>query len=175
MKLDIACGQAKAKGYKGIDLAGDADIVHDLFTFPWPIKDGAVTEARCSHFVEHIPHWRPGWDRDGWWMFWDEVHRITKPGATVLVTHPYVQSSRAFWDPTHERFIHHVTWSYLNADWRRANGLDHYPVAADFDVVTINGTGVAQDVMQRHHEAQAFAQERYWNVVSDLEVTLRRR
>lgn len=175
MKLDIACGQRKAKGWKGIDIAGDADIIHDLFTFPWPVKDGAVTEARISHFVEHIPHHRSGWDRDGWWLFWDEVHRITRPGATVTVIHPYLKSERAFWDPTHERFIPATTWYYTDAAWRKAQGLDHYPTTADFEVVTINGTGVAPDIGQRHHEAQAFAQDRYWNVVSDLEVILRRR
>jgi hypothetical protein len=39
MNLDIACGQNKADGWVGIDIAADthADIVHDLLSFPWPI------------------------------------------------------------------------------------------------------------------------------------------
>jgi len=176
VRLDIACGKDKAEVFTGIDMAGDADIVHDLFTFPWPIDDRAVTEARCIHFVEHIPHWRPDYGtKDGWWWFWDEVYRITEPGALVTVQHPFLNTSRAFWDPTHTRYIPAETWSYLDATWRRQQSLDHYPTVADFEIVTINGLGLAPDVQLRNHEAQAFMRDRYWNVVQDLEVILRRR
>lgn len=174
-RLDIACGQAKAEGFTGIDLAGDADIVADLFEFPWPIADGSVREARISHFVEHIPHDRPGWNRDGWWLFWDEVYRVTKPGAKITIIHPYVKSDRAFWDPTHVRFIHEITWYYLDAQWRKSQGLDHYPIGADFEVVLIDGTGVADGIATRAKEHQLFARQHYWNVVDDLKVTLKRR
>jgi predicted SAM-dependent methyltransferase len=173
-KLDIACGQNKAEGFTGIDLAGDADIVHDLFSFPWPIADGVVEEVNCSHFVEHIPHALPGQTVDGWWLFWDEVHRITKPGAVVNVTHPYVKSDRAFWDPTHVRFIHEQTWYYLDAEWRKAQGLDHYPVTADFNVVTISGS-IADDIATRALEVQTFARAHYWNALGDLTIRLERR
>lgn len=175
-KLDIACGQNKEKGFTGIDLSGDADITWDLFTFPWPIKTGSVREINCSHFVEHIPHYRPEWGGvDGWFLFWDEVHRICRDGATVKVVHPYVKNGRAFWDPTHERFIHEQTWYYLDRDWREAQRLDHYPTTANFEVVTIMGQGIADDIATRHHEAQTFAQVRYWDVVADLAVELKAR
>jgi hypothetical protein len=107
-KLDIACGQRKQAGYKGIDIAGNPDIVHDLNDFPWPIKTSSVKEVFCSHYVEHIPHWMPGWERDGWWMFFDELYRIMAKGATALFFHPYAKSDRAFWDPTHTRYVHVV-------------------------------------------------------------------
>jgi len=162
-------------GFTGIDLSGDADIHHDLFTFPWPIRDASVREARVIHFVEHIPHYRPEWDRDGWWLFWDEVYRICTKGAKVTIVHPYVKSDRAFWDPTHVRFIHELTWYYLNAEWRKAQGLDHYPVRADFEVVVISGTGLADDIMSRNAEHQAYARAHYWNVIPDLAVELKRR
>jgi hypothetical protein len=174
-KLDIACGQAKAEGFTGIDLAGNADIVHDLFDFPWPIKDRSVAEARISHFVEHIPHDHAGWDRDGWWLFWDEVYRITKPGAKVTVIHPYVWNDRAFWDPTHVRFIEATTWYYIDAQWRKAQGLDHYPVTADFEVVVIAGNGIADSIATRSAEFQTFARGHYKNVIADLVVELKRR
>ena len=187
-RLDIACGQAKPKGWTGIDLAGNANIVHDLFTFPWPIKGGSVREARISHFVEHIPHtvfaymeaeqpkFVPLTD-DGWWLFWDEVYRILRPEGTVTVIHPYVKSDRAFWDPTHTRYIHEMTWYYLDVNWRKANGLDHYPVAADFEVVSIvgTGTGMSDDMSARNADAQTFARLHYWDVIPDLQVILRKR
>ena len=128
-KLDIACGQNKQAGFKGIDIRGDADIVHDLNVFPWPIKTSSVKEAFCSHYVEHIPHWRPGWERDGWWLFFDELHRIMAKDATIQIHHPYVKNDRAFWDPTHDRYIHEVTWYYLSKQWREMQGLDHYDVS----------------------------------------------
>lgn len=175
IRLDIACGQAKEEGWTGIDLAGDADIVHDLFTYPWPIESGSVSEVRCSHFVEHIPHFRPGWDRDGWWMFWDEVYRITSPGAEITVIHPYSRSDRAFWDPTHVRFIHEMTWQYLDRKWREDQKLDHYDTISDFEVAVVTGGGISDDMATRNVEAQMFARLHYFNVVSDLKVTLRRR
>lgn len=176
LKLDIACGNAKAPGWTGIDIAGDhADIVHDLFSFPWPIETGSVGEVRISHFVEHIPHYRPEWGaRDGWWLFWEEVHRICARGAEIHVVHPYVKSDRAFWDPTHVRFIHEMTWYYLDPAWREANGLQHYTDAA-FDITVISGAGVADDIATRNHEHQAYARSHYWNVIPDLVVELKRR
>jgi hypothetical protein len=175
-KLDIACGQNKSPGFKGIDLSGDADITHDLFTFPWPIKTGSVSEATCSHFVEHVPHYRPEYEgQDGWWMFWQEVHRICKKGATITVVHPYSMSARADWDPTHTRRIHEMTWYYLDRGWREMNKIDHYGADVDFEIVTINGVGIPDDIMARPDQYQAEARERYWNVVSDLQVILKAR
>lgn len=171
-RLDIACGQKKQKGFKGIDIAGDADILHDLNETPWPIKTSCVEEAFCSHYVEHIPHYRPGWDRDGWWLFFDELYRVMKPEGTVQIIHPYVKSDRAFWDPTHVRFIHEVTWYYLSKPWREMQGLDHYPVACDFEVVTIN-TDLQGDLASRNHEHQNMARNSYWNAVGDLMVILK--
>jgi hypothetical protein len=172
-KLSIACGQNK---FKGIDLSGDADIKWDLFKFPWPIESGCVREVECSHFVEHIPHYRPEYEgQDGWWMFFAELYRICKPGATLRFVHPYSMSTRADWDPTHTRRIHEMTWYYLDRGWREANRIDHYGADVDFEVVTINGSGIPDDVMARNDEYQAQARERMWNIVADLEVILKAR
>jgi hypothetical protein len=178
VRLDIACGVNKAEGWTGIDMAADsqADIVHDLFTFPWPIADGSVKEARCSHFVEHIPHWRPGWEKDGWWLFFEEVQRILAPDATIEIWHPYGRSDRAWWDPTHERAVMDTTWYYLDPDWRVNNGgIGHYPTTTNFEVVTIEGVGVPEHIMSRAPDFVQFAQQHYANVYADLHVILRRR
>lgn len=175
IRLDIACGQNKQKGYTGIDIAGDADIVHNLNEFPWPIDTGSVKEVWCSHYAEHIPHFRPGWEKDGWWLFFDEVQRICKKNAKLTFVHPYVKSDRAFWDPTHVRFIHETTWYYLDRDWREAQGLGHYDTTTDFEVVLIQGTGIDQNTQMRTLEVQAERRNYYWNVIPDLIVELRRK
>lgn len=177
MRLDVACGQHLEDGWTGIELyaEGEGVIKHDLFSFPWPIGDGEVAEVRCSHFVEHIPHRLPGIDRDVWWAFFDELYRIMAPGAQATITHPYGRSDRAWWDPTHERAIVPETWNYLLRAWREAQGLDHYPVVADFDVVTVAGVGPHPAIASRADEFQAHAREFYVNVFADLQVVLERR
>ena len=175
-KLDLGSGQRVREGYQGVDIADGADFVVDLFAFPWPFASNSTSHVHISHFAEHIPHDRPEYGRvDGWWLFWDEVHRICRPGATVEVVHPYVKSERAFWDPTHVRFIHELTWYYLDLNWRKAQGLDHYQTSADFEVVVISGLGLADDIVARSQEHQAFARAHYWNVIPDLSVQLKAR
>ena len=173
-KLDIASGTNKAPGYTGIDIEPSSDIVWDLFTFPWPIKTGSVSKIRIAHFVEHIPHYRPDWaGKDGWFMFWEEVHRIARKGAEIKVVHPFGMSDRAFWDPTHVRFIVAQTWFYLDANWREINQLSHY-TTADFEVL-VAYAGLAEDMAGKNESFVEFHRLHSWNVHPDLEVTLKRR
>lgn len=172
MKLDIACGQRKQDGYTGIDIAGDPDIVHDLNEYPWPIDTDTVEEAFCSHYVEHIPMTLPD-GRDGLIAFMTELHRVCVDGAMVRIIHPYCKSERAFWDPTHRRFIAVVTWSYFNRDWRVAQGLDHYPIDVDFEVVNVGANGIPDDVACRDEETKMRLLAREWDVIADLDVILK--
>lgn len=176
-RLDLGCGKNKREGFFGIDYSPDcqADMVWDLWETPWPIAAHCVEEVFCSHVVEHIPHHRAGWDRDGWWIFFDELHRVMRKGGTAEFLCPYVMNGRAFWDPTHVRFIHETTWYYLDAEWRKAQGLDHYRVKCDFEVITIDTIGVSDDFMSRNHEQQNFSRVHYWNVLGDLRVLLKAR
>lgn len=175
-KLSLACGTRKPEGFFGIDITKegtDADATFDLLQFPWPVADRSVKEIECAHFVEHIPHWRPGWEKDGWWLFFDEVFRILKRNGIARFTHPYAMCDRAFWDPTHERYIHEATWIYLNREWREREGLDHYPTNVNFDMLSCDGTGVTPEMQARNPEQQAFARRHYWNTVEDLVVLLK--
>jgi len=172
MKLDIACGQNKQQGFKGIDVAGEADIIHDLNDVPWPVKTNSVTEVFCSHYVEHIPHWRPNFTKDGWFHFFDEVYRVCKHEAVCNFVHPYSRNDRAFWDPTHVRFVNETTWYYLDKNWRESQGLDHYPTEVDFEVVVINAA-VEDAILQRNAEMQEFARKHYFNALGDLSVQLK--
>lgn len=175
-KLDLGSGQNTREGYEGVDIVAGEGVTHvvDLFKYPWPFESGSVKEINISHFAEHIPHYRPEYTQDGWFMFWEEVHRICKPGALIHIVHPYVMSVRAFWDPTHTRFIHEMTWYYLDPEWRKANGLGHY-TDVDFEVVVISGTGIADDIVARNAEYQMHARNHQWNVIPDLQVELKRR
>jgi predicted SAM-dependent methyltransferase len=173
LKLDLGCGQNVTPGFKGVDL-DDADYIVDLFQFPWPFDNNSVTEVVSNHLIEHIPHYRPEYGGvDGFWMFFNELHRICAKNAKVVLTCPYARSDRRDWDPSHTRGIHEMNFWYFNQDWLEQNRLDHYPVTARFEIVTIDGTGVPDDIQNRNLEMQAQARNYYWNVVADLHVELK--
>ena len=173
-KLDIASGQNTTPGFKGIDISGNADIKHDLFKFPWPIKTGSVHEAVCNHFLEHIPHRIEGSGVDGFFLFFNELYRIMKKGGQATFRHPYVWNDRAFWDPTHVRFVHEMNYSYLSEEWRKAQGLDHYDATCNFETVTVSFGYYTQDLQSRPTEYQEWARTHLKNAVGDLEVIIKK-
>lgn len=166
MKLDIACGQNKREGFKGVDIAPgkDVDFVWDLEQFPWaPFKDNSVDEFYVSHYAEHTKDLI---------KFMDEIWRIGEHGAKVTILGPYYTSIRAWQDPTHTRALSENTWPYFNKAWREANKLDHYPTKCDFDIVNM-AVFFNEPWNQKSEEARRFAQQHYFNVVSDMLVELR--
>lgn len=183
LRLDLACGQSPAEGFTGVDIWDGADIQHDLTRYPWPWKDRSVSELHCSHYVEHIPFevLRPSAEGipeawiDGLCAFMNECHRILKKNGQFTIRHPHNRSDRAFQDPTHRRFIPAATWWYFNKEWRDANKLNHYPITADFEVVSMFADGLNDDLATRNQETQLWAGERYWNMFADLVVVLKKR
>lgn len=166
MKLDIACGQNKQKGFKGIDIApGEGvDYVWDLEKFPWePIKSDSIEEVYVSHYAEHTKDLI---------KFMNEVYRICMDGAKVTILGPYYTSIRAWQDPTHTRALSEATWMYYNQDWLKANKLDHYPITCNYNVEKmIVFFNPPWD--KKSEEARQFAQQHYFNVVSDILVELK--
>lgn len=176
LKLDLGCGQRATEGFKGVDIApGDGvEYVVDLFQYPWPFADRSVREVVSNHLIEHIPHYRPEYNGvDGFWMFFNELHRICQKNAKVVLTCPYAKADRAFWDPSHVRFIHEMNFHYLSPEWLAMQGLSQYPITAHFEVVVIDGLNVPDDIMNRNQEAQNLARSYYWNALTDLRIELK--
>lgn len=166
MKLDLACGQNKQPGFKGVDIAPGpgVDFVVDLEKFPWaPFEDDSVEEFYASHYVEHTPDLL---------KFMDEIWRIAIDGAKVTFVAPYYTSIRAWQDPTHKRAISEATWMYFNREWRKANKLDHYPVKCNFEVTNMV-VFFNPPWDKKSEEARQFAQQHYVNVISDIMVELK--
>jgi predicted SAM-dependent methyltransferase len=120
LNLDIACGQAKPEGWVGIDLADcpGVDIRHDLSVFPWPIDSGVVTEARCSHYFEHVPRL----DRP---RFMSEVWRILAPDSGIVLITP-LGMDRQLQDFSHEWPVVPTSYLYFNRPWLRTVKMGHY-------------------------------------------------
>lgn len=139
IRLDIACGSEKANGWTGIDISplSGVDIVHDLLDYPWPIADASVIEARCFHFVEHIPAlcYCCRNQQDPLFAFMDELDRIMIKDGTVLIESPHSSNIRAWQDPTHRRGINEDTFAYTNKTWREEHGVAHYDIHCNFSRV----------------------------------------
>jgi SAM-dependent methyltransferase len=92
--LELGCGANKTPGAVGVDRVDGpgVDVVHDLSRFPWPFPDNAFDEIRLSHILEHLDKILPAME---------EIHRIARPGAQVLIWTPHYSSMNSWTDPTH--------------------------------------------------------------------------
>ena len=155
MRLDFGCGSHPKEGFEGVDVSLTLPIKHrvNLLVFPLPWKDSSVDEIWCSHFIEHIParevtdsdlhEWATAAPKslgtshamlgqDMLLAFFDECWRILKPGGKITVVWPALQTSRAFKDPTHRRFMPLEMVDYLSAEGRMRMGLTHYHAKCNF-------------------------------------------
>jgi hypothetical protein len=107
--LDVGCGNNKIRGAVGIDLVAgtQADVVHDLNVTPWPLESNAYEFIRLWSVLEHL--------RDVVGVM-TEVHRVAKPGATVIIGVPHFSSVNAYTDPTHEHFFSSSFLDYFIED-----------------------------------------------------------
>lgn len=96
--LDVGCGNSKIPGAVGIDLVPgpQVDVVHDLNTFPWPLPANSFAIIKLWSVLEHLQ------DIVG---TLDEVYRVARPGAKVLIGTPHFSSANAYTDPTHHHFF----------------------------------------------------------------------
>ncbi|MBU0536066.1 MAG: hypothetical protein KKE20_03820 [Nanoarchaeota archaeon] len=94
MKLELGCGNAKKKGFYGIDLLKYpcVDKVWDL-NKGIPLKNNTVSEIYTAHFLEHI---------DDLNFMVEEMYRVCKNKARILIrvphftTNTYEQHKRNF-------------------------------------------------------------------------------
>jgi hypothetical protein len=184
LRLDLACGQTPREGFEGVDLyAPNAQHKWDVLSFPWPLADNSVDEVHCSHFIEHIPmvYLRDGkvdlmggiGGVDLLVAFFNECYRVMKRNAWMTVITPSLQSVRAFQDPTHRRFIPGEFFYYLNEEFRKVNGLDHYMGATchfGFTVTPTLAQGIGLEA--RCAEVQGEKVRHNWNTTMDIHARL---
>ena len=104
--LDVGCGFHKTAGAIGIDIlsASDADIVHNLNQFPWPLSENEFDLIIAQDVLEHL---------DDFPKVMAEIYRIAKPGAKLKIRVPHFSSSNAFTDPTHKHFFSTESFNYF--------------------------------------------------------------
>lgn len=96
--LDLGCGSAKTPGAVGLDISAetDADIVHDLDVFPYPIEDSSFDQVLMQDVIEHV--------REPIRLM-EEMHRIVRPGGRIQLRTPHFSSVLAYGDPTHRHYF----------------------------------------------------------------------
>lgn len=106
MKLDIGCGKNKKVGFTGLDkvnLSG-VDIICNLDKEKIPLEDNSVEKVHSTHFMEHAADIL---------FVMEEIWRVCKNGAKIIIVVPYFNSIGAFRDPTHKRFFTYDTFDYF--------------------------------------------------------------
>jgi SAM-dependent methyltransferase len=96
--LDVGCGSAKLPGAVGLDISADtdADVVHDLDAFPYPLEDASFDQIVMQDVIEHVAE--PI-------RLMEELHRIARPGARIQLRTPHFSSVLAYGDPTHKHYF----------------------------------------------------------------------
>lgn len=193
LRLDLACGNNLKLGFIGIDVSSDtqAELISNLEDIPqwtfvpndkfgpdvdvdifrkkyglledFTLPDNSVGEIFSSHYIEHVSDFK---------SFMEEIYRILIPKGVVTFVAPYYNSMRAMQDFTHKRFISENTFLYTSQEWLKANGLQHYGVDCNFDILAIKYY-FSQEWKNRAEAAKEWARYHYVNVVDDIEVILR--
>ncbi|MEK6714815.1 MAG: class I SAM-dependent methyltransferase [Candidatus Omnitrophota bacterium] len=113
--LDVGCSNNKIQGAVGIDMDphSQADIIHDLDTFPWPIHDNEFDTVYCKHIFEHLKEPKKAIK---------EVYRITKPNGHIILEVPHFSSHGAYGNFQHRYFF---TYELMN---KLINLIKHKPI-----------------------------------------------
>ena len=104
--LDVGCGSNKRPGAVGIDLSADtdADIVHDLDAFPYPLEESSFDEVILQDVLEHV--------REPFRVI-GELHRVLRPHGRLQLRTPHFSSALAYGDPTHRHYFSALAIRYL--------------------------------------------------------------
>lgn len=96
MKLNLGCGKDIRKGWINLDVVKSpgVDKVHDLNQYPYPFKDNSFDEIVAYQVMEHLDY--PS-------KFIQEIWRISKQNAKIIIDVPHFSSDGAWTDITHVR------------------------------------------------------------------------
>jgi SAM-dependent methyltransferase len=165
IQIDLGCGHGKTPGAVGLDILTfeGVDLVCDLEQGV-PLADNCVDHVYTNHMLEHIEHLV---------LLMQEIYRVCRPGASVIVRVPYYASVGAFKDPTHRRFFAEDTFRYFgSAQWSRFD----YDFGVHFSIESIAYTyswpfrRIGRTVPSRW---MAPFRQFLWNVVHTMIVEMR--
>jgi SAM-dependent methyltransferase len=112
--LHLGCGRVKHSRALGIDTTADsaADLVWDLDQTPWPLPDSAFDKVYLINVLEHL---------EDVVRTMEEVHRVGRPGAHVIILAPFASSHHLWTDPTHKRGFMSRSFQYFTEAFAETN------------------------------------------------------
>ncbi len=121
-KLNLGCGKDYKEGFINVDFCvGDTfkvDVNHNLEKFPYPFKDNEIDYILMDNVLEHLE------DKI---KVVEELHRISKPNATIEIYVPHCSSSMAFGNPTHKSFFSSSTFiNFEPGSWEKYSEKEFY-------------------------------------------------
>jgi SAM-dependent methyltransferase len=133
-KLNLGSGEFLKPGFVNVDLYSVTrpDVVHDLSSFPYPFADNEFDHVESDHCLEHLPN--P-------FGVMREIHRIAKPGATVIIRVPHF--SRGFTHAEHKAGFDVTFPYYFRKDFK--GGYQ----GVEFDTDAVRLTWFAQPYLKR--------------------------
>ena len=127
VKIDLGAGRVKRPGYLSIDRQKTPGIhvVCDVEK-RLPFRDNSIDEVFSRHLFEHVRNLIP---------LFEEVHRICKPRARVIINVPYYTSIKSYKDPTHVNWFTENTFEYFEGkDWENFE----FPFRGAFRIIKID-------------------------------------
>jgi SAM-dependent methyltransferase len=105
--LDLGCGNKRRPGTIGVDFSDrfQPDVIHDLNVFPYPFESNSIDKIYLDNVLEHL---------DNPLRVMEELFRITKDGAEVVVIVPYFRSRWAAIDMTHKTLFTVDSFAYFD-------------------------------------------------------------
>lgn len=122
-KLNLGCGKRPIPGTLGVDVVAlDAvDVIADFDGVPLPFAPNSIDEIHAYHILEHLREL----DR-----VMEELHRICRHGARIVIEVPYFSCVGAFGDPTHVRFFTYNTFRF----WAQKTDQANWFASARFEI-----------------------------------------
>ncbi|MAG07430.1 hypothetical protein CMI46_01280 [Candidatus Pacearchaeota archaeon] len=122
-KLHLGCGEDIKKDYVNLDIKKSlgVDVVHDLTKFPYPFKDNTFDLIEMHHVLEHL---------ENPLKVIEELWRISKPGAKVIISVPHWSHFTAYGDLTHVNYFSSALFIYYEQ-----NNPDYYSKRVRFKVL----------------------------------------
>jgi len=115
-KLNLGCGNDIKKNYLNVDLFNNnlgIDLIFDLNKYPYPLKENQFDEVLMLNILEHLTN--PV-------KVMEEIHRISKDNAKIIIEVPHFSSYCAWADMTHIRPYSYFAFDYYNISNKKESG-----------------------------------------------------
>ena len=122
IKLDVCCGKHKKEDWIGLDLRDFdcVDIVHNVQSFPFPLKDNSCVEIQMLLSWSCIePKYRI--------MLMNEFWRIAKKGCILRIRECHTNSHFMMHDPIYYTGANEITFTYFDPKYAKYNCYEPKP------------------------------------------------